>query len=121
MDNCSQDEVSSIINYVKSAKLKGSVDVGEEWFWWNLGDVELYFCIDKYDTTVSYFRNGHKTILIGHFHVDNSEVVKLVQDINCESKMVQITASVLFSSFSIINKTDKKKKSWFLCRRYYSC
>lgn len=119
MDNCSKDEISSIMNYVKSAKLKGSVDVGEEWFCWNLGDVELHFCMDEYETTVSYYRSGHKTI--SHFHTDNSEVVKLIQEINCESKMVQITASVLYSSFSIINKTDKKEKSWFLCRRYYSC
>lgn len=121
MDIGTQDNILSIMNYIKTVKVKGNVDIGEACFWWKLGDVELHFCIDPDETTVSYYRKGHTKTSLGHFHKDNSDVVNLIQDINSESKMIQITVSFLCSNFSIINKTAPKKKSWFLCRRYYSC
>ncbi|MGN1207746.1 MAG: hypothetical protein ACI4SP_05550 [Eubacteriales bacterium] len=121
MDNSGQDDILSIMNYIKTVNLKGKVDIEEHFFWWNLGNIELYFCIDTNETTVSYYRNGHKLHYLGHFHIDNSDVVNLIQDINSESKIIQITYSFLGSGFSVIDKTAEKKKSWFLCRRYYSC
>lgn len=121
MDSSGQDDRLSIMNYIKTIKLKGNVDIEEDGFWWDLGNIKLYFCIDKYETILSYYYKGHKLRYLGHFHEVNSDVVNLIQDINSESRIIQITDSFFDSSFSIIDKTAERKKSRFLCRHYYSC
>lgn len=120
MDVSNQDEILSIIEYVKSAKLKGNIKIEENAFIWELGDVCLHFYIDYCETTIEYFGRKNKICSVGHFHEDNSSVVELINDINCESNMVEISVSFLGSSFNLLDKTTKKKKSWFFVRRYYS-
>ena len=115
-----RNEALLIMEYVKSAKLKGKVDIGKDWFWWDLGGIHLYFGVDFRETIVEYHRRKSRINSIGHFHMDHSDVINLIKEINSEDKTVQITASPLWSSFDIIDSTAPKKKSWFLIRRYYS-
>lgn len=115
-----RDEVSEIMDYIKFADLKGSIEVGDGYFWWKLGDVELYFCLDSMETTVEYFRRKNKMIYLGHTHCDNADALKLIQGINSGKKMLKITVTPLFSTFSVVDATTKKKKSRFLVQRYYS-
>ena len=113
--------VSKIIDAVKALTLKGKADFGEDWFWWELGEVELCFDLDIQETKIEYYRRGkNKAIALGHMHCDNSDLLKLIQDINNNNKIVKILITPLFSSFSVVDKTIKKKRSWFLVRRYYS-
>lgn len=65
--------------------------------------------------------NKNKFKYIGHLHVDNEDVINMINEINREDKMVKITATFLGSAFQIVDKDTKRKKSWFLIRRYYSC
>ena len=115
-----RNEASLIMEYVKSAKLKGKMDIGKDWFWWDLGGIHLYFGVDFRETTVEYHRHKSRINSIGHFHVGNCDVINLIKEINSEDKTVQITASPLGSSFTLIDNTSPKKKSRFLIRRYYS-
>lgn len=111
--------ILSIMNYVKTAKLKGSVKIEENQFSWYLGDIRLIFYMDLRETTVEYYRLKGK-MPIGHFHEDNSEVIKLIEDINCDGKMILITDTWLGSAIRLVDKSEKKKKSRFFVRRYYS-
>ncbi len=114
------DEVLSIIEYVKSAKLKGNVEIiSDEQFVWDLGGLYLSFLIDNRETTVVYSKSKSQFLEIGHFHEDNSNVINLIQDINRADKRIHI-AAFLGSGFCIEDKTMKKKKSWLLVRHYYS-
>ena len=115
-----RNEASLIVEYVKSAKLKGKMDIGKDWFRWDLGSIYLYFGVDLRETTVEYHRRKSRINSIGHFHVDNCNVINLIKEINCEDKTIQITTSPLGSSFTLIDNKAPKKKSWFLIRRYYS-
>ncbi len=114
------DEVLAIMEYIKSANLKGSVEIGNNEFLWDLGGVFLRFAIDVRETTVFYLHRKSQLLNIGHFHEDNFNVISLINEINSEDKRVQITVHPLGDSFSIINKTDKKKRSWLIVRYYYS-
>ena len=115
-----KDEVLAIMEYVKSTNLKGDVDISEDDFWWNLGDIELYFSFDITETKIEYHLCKNKMIYLGHTHYNNSDVLKLIQEINDENKMLKITVTPLFSTLSVVDRTAKQKKSWFLVRRYYS-
>ena len=114
-----KDEVLAIMGYVKSTDLKGNVEIGETDFWWDLGGLFLHFMIDEIETTVFYSRRKSQFFDIGHFHEDNCNVIKLIQDINSEDKRVHVAVLLGGSSIGIENKTDKKKRSW-LIRHYYS-
>ena len=112
---------TSIIDFVKATTLKGQVDVGDNFFRWELGDVELHFCIDLEETIVEYYSHfGEKIKCVGHTHVDNCDLINLIQDINNESNMIKITASLLGSSFAVVDKNSKKEKSTLFVRRLYS-
>ena len=120
MDENSQNAILSIMNYVQSTNLKGNVDIKENSFWWDLGNIILHFDIDVYETPVAYFYRTRENCL-GHFHEVNARVKEFIQDINDENKIVQITTTFSGTfSFALIHKTAKKKKSRFFVRHYYS-
>ncbi|MDE6442342.1 MAG: hypothetical protein K2L12_06300 [Clostridia bacterium] len=100
--------------------LKGKVDIGKDLLWWELGNIKLNFSVDIDETLVTYYHCKRKSKYIGHMHLDNCDLINLINDINSENKMVKITVSFLGSTFDVIDKNIKKKKSWFLVRRYYS-
>ncbi len=113
-------EFLSIMEYVKSAKLKGNVEIiNDDQFVWDLGGLYLRFLPDTAETTVVYSKRKKQGFEIGHFHEDNCDVVNLMQDINRDDKRIHIV-SFLGSAFYIEDKTKKKKKSWLLVRHYYS-
>ena len=114
------NEVLSIIEYVKSTKLKGKVEIiNDDQFFWDLGGIYLRFLIGDHETTVVYSKRKNQIFEIGHFHEENSDVINLIQDINCDNKRIHIVA-FLGSIFRIEDKTMRKKKSWLLVRHYYS-
>ena len=116
-----KDEVLAIMEFIKSANLKGNVEItGDDEFLWDLGGVFLRFLIDNGETTVLYSHRKSHLFEIGHFHEDNCDVISLIQDINSEDKRVHIAVLLDGSNFSIEHKTEKKKKSWVLVRHYYS-
>ncbi len=115
-----KDVISSIIEFVKSTKLKGNVEIDEKSFWWNLENIKLCFYLDIDETSIEYYRcKKNKAIYLGHTHYDTSEVLNLIQDINDKNKILKITVTPLFQTFSVIDRA-KKKKSGFFIRRYYS-
>ena len=115
------DEVLTIMKFVKSANLKGTVEIiGDDEFSWDLDGVFLRFLIDNRETTVLYSRHKRQLFEIGHFHEDNCNVISLIQDINTEDKRVHIAVLLGGSNFGIEHKTEKKKKSWLFVRHYYS-
>ena len=121
MDNQKFVDDASIIDYVKSINFKGKISFEAYGFRWDLGTLSLAFISNSGETTIEY---KHKLISLGHIHVDNEEVIDLINQINREDKMIQITAScfgAFGSSFKIVDKTAKKKKSCLFIRRYYSC
>ena len=120
MDFDSQENTSAIMQYVKTTKLKGSVEIKGDSFWWYLGDVILEFFIDPRETTVLYYCRKKKPHYIGHFHEDHSAIIPLIQDINSEDKMVCITVYFGGSDIKLISKDTPKKKSRYFVRRYYS-
>ena len=72
------------------------------------------------ETSIEYYRcKKNKAIYLGHTHYDTSEVLNLIQDINDKNKILKITVTPLFQTFSVIDRA-KKKKSGFFIRRYYS-
>lgn len=102
------NEINTIMEYVKSADLKGSVEIiGDDEFLWDLGGIFLHFAIDARETTVFYSRRKSQRFGFCHFHEDNC----VIKDINSEDKIVQITVHPLGDNFCIVNKSDKKKKS----------
>ena len=113
------DEVLAIMEYVKKSSLKGKVEIQDDGFIWDLGGVYLRFAIDARETTV-FYAHRKKFLWDGHFHEDNCDVISLINEINKEDKIVKITYHPLGDSFCIINKTDRKKKSWLIVRHYYS-
>lgn len=115
-----ENDVLAIMEYVKTAKLKGSVEIGKDEFLWDLGGIFLRFTIDNLETTVIYARRKSQRFGIGHFHEDNCDVISLINEINNEDKIVQVTVHPLGSSFCIVNKTDRRKKNWVIVRHYYS-
>ena len=117
MDN----ELLTIVNYVKNTSLKGNVEIiSDEEFLWDLGGVFLRFLLDKRQTTVLYSRRKNRFFDIGHFHEDNDGVLNLIKDINSENKRVHITSHLLGSDFSVEDKAEKTKKSLLFIRHYYS-
>jgi len=116
-----KDEALVIMEYLKSANLKGNVEIiGDDEFLWDLGGIVLRFLIDNGETTVLYSRRKSQFFDIGHFHEDNCNVISLIQDINSEYKRVHIAVLFGGSNFSIEPKTEKKKKSLLFVRHYYS-
>ena len=116
-----KEEVLAVMEFVKSAKLKGTVEIISDYeFLWDLDGVFLRFFVDNNETTVSYSLRKSLLFEIGHFHEDNCNVISLIQDINSEDKRVHIAALLGCSNFGIEHKTKKKKKSWVLVRHYYS-
>ena len=116
-----KDEVLTVMEFVKSANLKGNVEIiGDNGFLWDLGGIFLRFIIDSRETTVLYSRRKSHFFEIGHFHEDNCDVISLIQDINSENKRVHISVILGGSNFSIEYKTESKKKSWLFVRHYYS-
>lgn len=123
MANERQSDVASIMDFVKSATLKGSTQIGETWFLWELGEITLHFNVEESQTTVEYFRHDDPKNAIGQIQKENSEVIGLIEAINSKDKMVFITRSLLnvCNSFAVVDKSAEKKKSGFFVRRYYSC
>ena len=116
-----KDKVFEIMEYVKSANLKGNVEIiGEGEFLWNLGGIFLRFYIDNREATVFYSRRKSRFSEIGHFHENTCNVIDLIKDINSEDKRVHIAIGLGGSNFDIEQKTDKKKRSWLIVRHYYS-
>ncbi|MCH5155414.1 MAG: hypothetical protein J1F69_02305 [Clostridiales bacterium] len=122
MDNQNYVDDKAIIDYVKSIKLKGNVSFENYGFMWDLEGVSLAFISNSGEMMVNYYKKGKKKLVeIGHLHVDNEDVINMINEINSEDKMVKITAAFLCSTFEVVDKTAKRKKSCFLVRRYYSC
>ena len=116
-----KDEVLAIMEFIKSANLKGNIEItGDNEFLWDLGGIFLRFLIDNSETTVLYSHRKSHFFEIGHFHEDSCDVISLIQDINNEDKRVHIAVLLGGINFSIEHKTEKKKKSWVLVRHYYS-
>ncbi|MDE7395765.1 MAG: hypothetical protein K2M95_06580 [Clostridiales bacterium] len=115
-----ENEALAIMEYVKTADLKGNVEIGKDEFLWDLGGIFLRFAIELRETTVFYSRRKSQLFGIGHFHLEHADVINTIQEINREDRIVRITVDPLGSSFCIVNKTDKKKKSWLIVRHYYS-
>ena len=116
-----KDEVLAIMEFIKSANLKGNVEItGDNQFLWDLDGVFLRFLIDDRETTVVYSHRKSPLFDIGHFHEDNRDVISLTQNINNGNKRVHIAVLLGNGMFSVEHKTEKKKKSWVLVRHYYS-
>lgn len=115
-----ENKVLTIMEYVKTADLKGNVEIGKDEFLWDLGGIFLRFSIDIRETTVFYSRRKSQLSGIGHFHEDNCDVISLINEINNADKIVRISVHPLGSSFCLVDKTHKKKKSWVIVRYYYS-
>ena len=116
-----KDEVLAIMEFIKSANLKGNIEITDDnEFLWDLGGVFLRFHVDNRETTVLYSRGKSHFFEIGHFHEVNCDVISLIQDINSEDKRIHIAVLLGGSNFSIEHKTEKQKKSWVLVRHYYS-
>ena len=114
-------KVSDIVDYVKSANLKGKVEmIGDTEILWDLEGIYLRFLIDDRETTVLYSHRKNRFFEIGHFHEDNCDVINLLQDINGKDNRVHISAFLGCSNFGLEQKTEKKKKSWLFVRHYYS-
>lgn len=112
----------TIIDHVKSSNLKGQIVFENHGFKWYWGDLWLEFIFNSGEMTISYFKSKSKFISIGHMHVDNEDIIDLINEINREDKVIKVTSNFLWgSSFEIIDKTAERKKSCFLIRRYYSC
>lgn len=121
MDNPNFVEDKAIIDYVKSIKLKGNVSFENYGFRWELGSLILDFIANSGETVINYYKGTKKLIEIGHTHVNNEDVINMINEINREDKVVKITATFLGSTFEIVDKDAKRKKSRFLIHRYYSC
>lgn len=121
--NSEQNQNLSIMDYVRSAKLKGEVDIGVYWFTWDLGGVYLRFTVFDNETDVSYFGDKVGEEPIGTLHKDNAELIQFIEEINDENKMVEIVKYFfgICTSFSVVDKSCGKKKSSLFARRYYSC
>ena len=116
-----KEEVLAVMEFVKSAKLKGTVEIiSDNEFSWDLGGIFLRFLVDNRETTVLYSRGKSHFFEIGHFHEVNCDVISLIQEINSEDKRIHIAVLLGGSNFSIEHKTEKQKKSWVLVRHYYS-
>ena len=116
-----KDEVLAIMEFIKSANLKGNIEITDDnEFLWDLSGVFLRFLVDNRETTVLYSRGKSHFFAIGHFHEANCDVISLIQDINSEDKRIHIAVLLGGSNFSIEHKTEKQKKSWVLVRHYYS-
>ena len=115
------DKALEIMEYVKSADLKGKVEIiGDNAILWDLDGVCLKFYIDDRETTILYSRRKNMFFEIGHCQEDNCDVIDLMKDINSEDNIVHITAFWGSSCFSVEHKTEQKKKSWLFVRHYYS-
>ena len=115
------DKALEIMEYVKSASLKGEVEIiGDNVILWDLDGVCLKFLVDDRETTILYSRRKNMFFEIGHCHEDNCDVTNLMQDINSEDNIVHITAFWGSSWFAVEHKTEQKKKSWLFVRHYYS-
>ena len=121
MDNQSFADDKEIIDHVKSMHLKGEVSFENYGFRWELGGLSLAFIFNSGETVINYYKGKGRLVEIGHTHVDNEEVINMINEINRDDKMVKITATCLGSTFRIVDRTEKRKKSWLLVRRYYSC
>ena len=121
MDNQKFVDDATIIDYVKSTKLKGKVNFVNYGFKWDLEKLSLTFIFNSGETVIDYFKDKNKLVPIGHLHIDNEDVIDMIDEINREDKMVKITVTLFGSSFQIVDKAAKRKKSWLLIRRYYSC
>ena len=113
-------EVFLIIRFIKSANLKGKIEIIGDNFTWNLGGLFLHFGLDDLETIVLYsdHKGGHSDL--GHFHEDTCNVINLIQEINREDKRVHITTAFWGSSFRLEDKTKEKKKNGLFVRHYYS-
>nr|MBE6545757.1 hypothetical protein [Oscillospiraceae bacterium] len=81
------DKALEIMEYIKSANLKGKVEIiGEDTALWDLDGVCLKVLIDDRETTILYY-SRHKSMFfeIGHCHYDNSDVINLMKDIKFET------------------------------------
>ena len=69
------NEALSIIEFVKSTKLKGEIEIINDYvFTWNLEGIFLHFLIEEGETTVIYSQyKAHCEI--GHFHEDNCNAI----------------------------------------------
>lgn len=85
------------------------------------GKISLEFIFNSGEIIINYFKRQNRLKPIGHMHINNEEIIDMINEINREDKVVRITATFFGSSFQIIEKATKRKKSWFLIRRYYSC
>ncbi|MDE6585859.1 MAG: hypothetical protein K2K80_04175 [Clostridia bacterium] len=121
MDNKNLVDDAAIIDYVKSTNLKGKISFENYGFIWDLGSLSLIFICNSGEMQIEYCKRKNKLISIGHLHVDNEDVIDMINEINREDKMVKITTTFLGSTFEIVDKDSKRKKSWFLFRSYYSC
>lgn len=121
MDNKNFIDDASIIDYVKSTNLKGKITFENYGFRWDLETISLMFISNSGEMEIDYYKRKNKLKLIGHLHVDNEDVIDVINEINREDKMIMITVTFLGSTFEIVDKDIKRKKSCFLIRRYYSC
>lgn len=124
MDNANQQISKTVImDYVRSNKFKGTLDVGEDCFTWDLDGVFFRFSVYDNQTDVEYFVNKESDDPIGKLIKDNAEVLPLIEQINDENKMVEVTKYFfgICNSFMVVDKSVGKKKSRLFVRRYYSC
>lgn len=125
MENTNQQQISktTILDYVRSAKMKGVVDVDDYGFTWDLEGVFFRFNVYENQTDVDYFGDTHDDEPIGKFIKDNAEVLPFIEEINDENKMVAITKYFLglCTSFEVVDKSTPKKQSDMFVRHYYSC
>lgn len=117
-ENKENSEILSILEYIKSKNLQGKTALDESSFSWTLGDIRMRFLFDPLETTILYY--GKNRFIDGHFHLDNNEVIDLIEKLNSDEYVVEVSFSLFSSTFSVMKSTEKRKKSNIFVLRYYS-
>ena len=117
-ENKENSEILSILEYIKSKNLQGKTALDESSFSWTLGDIRMRLLFDPLETTILYY--GKNRFIDGHFHLDNNEVIDLIEKLNSDEYVAEVSFSLFSSTFSVMKSTEKRKKSNIFVLRYYS-
>jgi len=89
---------------------KGNVTQADKGIRWELGEIVLFFYLDKVEDYCSVLLKGKKREReITHLHLSREDTIDLIKNVDDPSKKIAVITGWFLTTFMVVDQSENKK------------